>query len=448
MEKPDISGIDISWILPFRKAPLRLSRTELYAWGIFFTAAAYYCFAYLLRIYPTAMVTQLRTYFNLTSAQYLSWLTVGYYLSYAPMQLIVGICVDRVGPRRSLLTASVIAITAVFLFASTHLFDVAVAARILMGLGASFAYVTALKVGSIWLPQRYFGTASGVVTGMGMISAIFTVLYCTYSVNTFGFFYTLYVPFFIGLGLILLIFLVLKDEPTEEQSRELNRVIRHESHSLSVGELFRCMLQVIKGSQIWIIGLVGALMYLPSSVFLDAWAMPYLQHVRFLSPTQAARAVSFLLGGWIFSSFCSGMLSDWLKTRKKPLQIACFIAAVIAAIILYMPNLSVTAMYTLMLFLGFACGPHPLCFALSKENYSPAISGTTVALTNFLIMMGGVIFQPVTARLLDWLWAGRIVDGLRFYSNEYMWALSVLPLGLIIAGVAAFFIKETGAQHR
>jgi len=91
-----------------------------------------------------------------------------------------------------------------------------------------------------------------------------------------------------------------------------------------------------------------------------------------------------------------------------------------------------------------------LCFALGKENNSNAISGTAVAITNTLIMLGGAIFQPIVGKLLDWHTSGATTaDGVLIYtSSDYLYALSVVPIGLIIAIALTFFLKETYCESR
>ena len=201
---------------------------------------------------------------------------------------------------------------------------------------------------------------------------------------------------------------------------------------------------IIKNSQMWIIGAVGALLYLPSSVFLDVWALPYLERTYHFTPENAALGFSIMLAGWICSSFATGALSDILGSRKGPLVIATFGATLISSFIIYVPNIPQMALYILLFIFGVFCGPHPLCFTLSKENYSPKIAGTAIAFANFVIMMGGFIFQPVVGKLLDLVWAGALENGIRVYSSSnYMFALSIMPIGLLIAGILSLCIKET-----
>ncbi len=417
------------------------SRSNLLAWTIFFTGILYYCFAYLLRVYPSVMQPELLAHFHITAGTF-GVLTSFYYFAYAPMQLPVGVSVDRIGPRRSLLVACCICILGVLIFASSPYYALALVGRFLVGFGAAFAYVTALKLATLWLPSRYFATATGMVTGSGMVAAIFTDLYLTHLVKTASFQDALYFPLIVGIILLVLIFLFVRDKSKNTDTSIDEK--SGEASALSYRQLFEYLLVIAKNRQMWIIGTVGALLYLPSSVFLDVWAIPYFERVFHMTPQDAAMGFSVMLVGWITSSFATGALSDILGTRKIPLIIATFGAAATAAFILYVPNIPIQALYILLFMLGAFCGPHPLCFTLSKENYTQKISGTAIAFANFVIMMGGFIFQPVVGKVLDWTWNGAIGNGIRVYApGDYMIALSIIPAGLLIAGILSLCIKET-----
>ena len=103
-------------------------------------------------------------------------------------------------------------------------------------------------------------------------------------------------------------------------------------------------------------------------------------------------------------------------------------------------DLSKTTIYALMFIIGLSCGSHPLCFSLSKENNLLRYSGTATALTNGMVMMGG-LFNGVVGKLLDWHFDGKIIDNVRVYTvSDYKFALSIIPICFGLAIVISFFI--------
>lgn len=405
-------------------------------WLVFGTGVLYYCFAYLLRVYPSVMEHHLLARFAVDVSEY-GLITGFYYYAYAPMQLPVGVTVDRMGARRSLLTGCIIATIGVLIFASTKVFGLALFGRFLVGLGAAFGYVTALKIISLWLPRKLFATATGFLTGAGMLAAIATDNFLTHLIRTISFHNVLLVPACAGVILFICVFAFVRDKERDQDALE-------EAYATSYKELAYQLWLIIKKPQMWLIGVVGAVLYLPSSVFVDAWAIPFLKTVRGFTATEAAFGVSLTLGGWIISSFASGFISDRFKTRRYPLMVAAVIATIVSVCILFLPNVSVSAMYVLLFLLGLSCGPHPLCFALGKENCSHAVSGTAVSFTNFLIMSGGMLLQPAIGKFLAFV-HGASPAGVPvvYTAHDFSYALGVIPVGLVIGFFILLFIRET-----
>lgn len=411
-------------------------------WIVFGTGILYYCFAYLLRVYPTVMENHLLNNFHVSVKDF-GFITGFYYFAYAPMQLPVGVTVDKIGARRSLLLGCVIACCGVLIFANTHAIGLALAGRFLIGLGAAFGYVTALKIASLWLPKRIFATATGFLTGAGMLAAIATDNYLTHLIRVTHFHNVLLFPSYVGVILFFCIFFFVKNK------MGVNADNQSIPKTTSYSDLCRQLWGIMKMPQMWLIGLVGALLYLPSSVFVDAWAIPFLKTARHFTREQAALGASLTLAGWILSSFAAGFLSDRFETRKIPLLIASIGATIVCSAVIFLPIQNHTIILGLLFMLGIFCGPHPLCFSLSKENCPHEISGTAVAFANFVIMSGGMILQPLVGDVLAHLYGPTTPGVATVYSNwDFSIALSIIPIGLIIAFFATLFIQETfGKQN-
>jgi MFS family permease len=219
---------------------------------------------------------------------------------------------------------------------------------------------------------------------------------------------------------------------------------------MDFGQLVSSLRIIFTNKQMWLIGMIGCLLYLPASVFLDLWGIPYLKAVYQLTAEQAVNVSSTTFIGWIIGGPVIGMLSDKIKRRRAPLVISGMFAAILLCVIFYVPGLSLSQLYVTFFLVGFCCGSHPLCFPLGKENNPVRISGTAVAVTNMLIMLGGAIFQPVVGRLLDLHTTSPIgANGLPVYTaSDYTFALSVVPIGVAFGIFLSFFLKETYCESQ
>jgi MFS family permease len=408
-------------------------------WLICSLGMLFYCYNYFLRVSPSVMQNDLMQSLHITAYQFGN-LAAFYYYAYTPMQVPIGMIYDRFGARVVLFFACLIAIIGLSIFIGANNLAMASLGRFMIGFGTAFAYIGVLKLASLWLPPNRFATIAGLTTAFGMASAIFSDIYLTKFVQLLGYKNALYTALLVGVVLSVFILLFMRNKPRKALAQA-----GAEHPRLTFRELIQSLQIVLLKPQMWLIGIIGCLFYLPASVFLDLWAIPYLKTAYSLTPEVAAYVVSMTFVGWIIAGPSIGMLSDHYKRRRLPLMICAVMAAILLSIVFYVPNISLISLYFLFFFIGIFCGAHPLCFALGKENNPNYISGTAVAVTNTLIMIGGAIFQPVVGRLLDYHTASTNLAGaIPGYSPaDYTYALSVVPIGLMLAIVLTFFLKET-----
>lgn len=418
-------------------------KVTLLAWTIVVTGILYYCYAYLLRVFPSVLEQDLLVHFHITASAFGS-LAAFYYFAYAPMQVPVGMTVDRFGAKKALMFACCVNIIGVLIFLNSDRLSMGELGRFLIGFGSAFAYVTALKLATIWLPRRYFATATGAITGTGMLAAAMTDIYLTRVLQDFGYKTSLYFCFFFGLVLLVLIACIVRSKPKASPVAPITSGSSSADSVTSFRQLFSSLAVLVRNPQMWLIGVIGLLMYLPASVFLDVWGISYLKTVHLLTPEQGAFGASLMFFGWIIGSPLAGALSDKIGSRKMPMIVSAIFSTIAFSVVLYVPTLSKEVLYVMLFILGFACSPHPICFTLAKESNTSKITGTSIAFTNCLIMLGGFFLQPIVGRMLDYGWTGMMDHGVRIYTpHDYTLVLSIIPIGLFIAGVLMMLLKET-----
>ena len=81
--------------------------------------AFFYCYEFVLRIIPGALQSELSAAFGNISATTFGQLSAFYYFAYSPMQLPVGMLMDRFGPRRLLTIACLCCTIGSWMFADT-----------------------------------------------------------------------------------------------------------------------------------------------------------------------------------------------------------------------------------------------------------------------------------------------------------------------------------------
>ena len=183
----------------------------LYGWMVCTIGAFFYCYEFVLRIVPGVLQSELSAAFGHISASTFGQVSALYYFAYSPMQMPVGMLMDRFGPRRLLTLASICCALGSYLFSYSTVLFIAGIGRFLVGFGSSFAFVGVLTLALRWLPKRYFSLVAGLMTTLGMLGVTYGEVKITDLAATKGLSYVLLVQVVIGVILSGLIFAVVRD---------------------------------------------------------------------------------------------------------------------------------------------------------------------------------------------------------------------------------------------
>jgi sugar phosphate permease len=414
----------------------------LLPWIICGLGAVFYCYEYFLRITPSVMTSELMSAYHLKGGE-IGNLSAFYYHAYVPMQIVVGLLMDRYGPRRLLTIACVLCAIGTYLFAGKYGLGLAELGRFLVGFGSAFAFVGALKLATIWLPPNRFALVSGIIMCLGMIGAMFGDILLRDMVDALGWRTTIYVSAVCGLVLSVVLWSVIRDSDKDHYN--------HHIHEINFKGVMAGLVETLGNSQIWLVGMVGFLMYTSLSAFAELWGIPYLEQAHGFSKTTAAYANSIVFLGWAFGSPLWGWVSDTIQRRCLPIIIGAIFSLVFVSILLYFPNLPSFGIYISLFFFGFFSSVQILIFAICHEASKIKAAGTAIALTNMIVMIGGNVFQPIIGKLLDMEWKNVLVNGARVYPvHAYHIALSVLPICIVGAVIIMYFVRETNCavkQH-
>lgn len=411
----------------------RTRTNNVYGWIVCGLAAVFYSYEFLLRVSPSVMVPELREFFHL-SATGLGALVGLYYMVYTPMQIVAGPILDFFGPRRILTIAVLLCTIGNSLFSIHHL-PIASAGRVLIGLGSAFAFVGTLKLAANWLPKNRFSLFVGITTSLSMVSGMISDTLLAHLVQRMGWHQAILLGTYAGIALVVLIWLVIRDEPSHYDIK-LARI--------SLRELFKGFISVVTHVQIWLAGIIACMLYLSLTGFAELWGIPFLQHTFNFSSEKAANINSMVFFGWLIGSPLVGLVVARIKSRRVVMITGSLIAFVCISLILYVPHLPELACIILLFIFGLASSVQILCFTLGREFSPERVSATAVSFVNMLCMMGGFIFQPLIGRLLDLLWQGqKTQNGLRIYNaHEFRIALAILPCAMIISAIIALIMRD------
>lgn len=396
--------------------------------------AVFYCYEYYLRVAPSVIQPQLMQAFNLSQAG-LGGLVAYYYLAYVPLQIPVGLMMDYWGPRRVLTVACLACALGSYLFGTTDINVVAKLGRFLVGFGSAFAYVGVLKIANLWLPKRYFATIAGLCSALGMLGAMSSGVLMTMFVELIDWQQAFVISAFVGLILALVLLMIIRDK-SDKHVMQLGRD-SHAGKSLAAE-----LLEVVRQPQLWINGVIGCLSFLPLTAFAEFWAVSYLQSLG-LAKEQAAMGAGIVFLGYAVGAPIWGYISELMSSRRTPMMIGTGTAGACAIIFLGLSGNSLALLWICMFVMGLFASVQILIFAVGTDLSKPELSATTVSFTNFLVMIGGIILQPMVGLLLDILEKSSIDPYGLVSIDTFRIALLILPLGLIVACALCFILRES-----
>lgn len=402
-------------------------------------AATFYVYEFALRVMPSAMTNELMNHFAI-EASGLGMMSALFFYGYAPMQIPAGLLIDRLGPRILLTGSVLICSLGAYIFGITAQFSIAAVGRVMMGVGASFAYIGCLVLASRWFAAKHFALIAGLVQFLGCIGAIAGAAPIAIIVSRFGWQQTQITSACLGIFLALLFWLILRDGPENPINCARNQ------HALQNNATqWQRLREVLSNKQTWAIGLHGFCCWAPISVFAELWGISFFSTAYSISKANAAIFIALIWIGIAIFSPIIGWWSNRINNRRIPLIVSGIVACLSSLAIIYVDNLPYVLMGALLILFGAAGGAMCVTFGMVQDNMPPAVAGTAVGFNNMAIIGGGVFLQPLVGMLLDAKWNGKLVENLPSYTlQNYRYALMVIPIvGAFSIFTALFLLKET-----
>lgn len=414
------------------------SKSLIYGWLIFVIAASFYSYEYLLRILPGAMTADLMQAHNINTLQ-VGLLSSAYYFTYAFMQIPVGVCIDYFGPKRLLVIAVIACIIGSFLFSNAQAFMPAVIGRFLIGFGSAFAFVGVLRIATLWLPATQFALATGLITTVGMLGGIVGDVALGHLVDAIGWQHTVIISAYIGIPILIAIALI----PNKKLP------VLGAAHHCTLFDAIKGLGFVMAKPALWLNAIMGCLLYIPLSAFAELWGIPYLQTVQGLARATAVDSISWLLLGWAIGAPMMGYVGTTLQRQFKLLLLGSGLALIVILAFLQMQFMSLILLNAVLLLFGILCSGQIFIMVIAKELVPPQMAATAMAFTNMLIMLGGLVFQPLIGMLVMASSRDMIYQKLTQVDvTIYKHAMYVIPAALLMALAILLFTLSRQDLHQ
>jgi sugar phosphate permease len=196
---------------------------------------------------------------------------------------------------------------------------------------------------------------------------------------------------------------------------------------------------VIRNKQTWLLGLIGGILYMPTTVFGDLWGKEYIETVYYLSSEEAGFVVSMIYLGWLIGAPFWGYFSDKTGRKRSLLLFSTLSATVFLFILILWSSMPIPLLKTCLFLTGFVSAPHVICFVLSVEENAENAKASAMATINMLVTIVGGVLQPVVGLILDYSCGNFAKSTFHHYcAGDFKWALSLMPIVTLIGFFLVF----------
>jgi MFS family permease len=417
---------------------LKKKLTPHLKWFIWILATLFYFYEFTLKISPSVMIPELMRSFGI-NASLMGILSALYLLAYAPMQLPVGILIDRYGLKLLLSLGSLVCGIGAICFSFANAIALAGFGRILIGMGSSFAFISMVYICSHWFPRKRRALLIGIANSISMLGASSGGGPLGAAIQTYGWRSTIAVIGLFGIALAILIYWVLsldsRDSAVELETKKKNDSILS---SLKI---------VSSNGKSWINSIVAVCFYMTTTGLAALWGVPFVQQAYGVSAITAGFSMSMVFIGWLVGGPIMGFISDRISSRTLVLRSAMTLTLVCLCLVLYVTWIPIFVLFVCTFLIGFFSSAELLSFTLAIEMNPPRVKATAAAFTNFIVSMGDLLVLPFIGFILDAVWKGAMADSIRVYSvAEYQKALLCLPIALVVGILISAFLKDEKSE--
>ena len=405
-------------------------------WLLWFFAATFYFYQFIIRALPIAMNDILFVKLKLTAST-VGAINTGYDQAYFLCLIPAGLIYDKFGSKRPLIFAYLVCGTGCLVMIMGN-FDwrYIYLARIVMGIGSTFGFIGCLRISNYYFPANKVpllvglslmsGVSGGAFSSSGIIEASFKI---------FG-----WCPVF----LVLAGFAILMATITAIVAKE--KVEKKKSSMLAIIKGFASKLKRVWYEIITIrLLFFGFFSYIIFSVFVVLWGKVFLKTVYNISSAQANSCISLMNFGLGIGAITASRVIKILNSYLKTLRLGMMVGVIAMLMIVYGKNYLNFASLLILCFVASAGSAFQMIiFSMLGHKSAKSLQGVSNACLNSLCTLGGASVGALVGYLIDLSGKFEInVNGICVYqADAFMYAIWLIPASLLITLSCSFGMKD------
>ncbi|MBI4183600.1 MAG: MFS transporter [Proteobacteria bacterium] len=325
-------------------------------------------------------------------AEALSVMTSAYFFAYSLSQPLVGILLDRFGPRLTVPGGLVLAVLGALVFGAAHSLETSFLGRFLMGLGCAPIFMGAFVVTARWFAPERFGTVAGVISAVGyggnMVAA--TPMALASLVMGWRWAFAAIAVAAVAVGLALLV--VVRDAPPGHPAHA------HRPESLSA--VARGVGQVLANRQMHRLLAIAVTCYSVIAAVFTLWAGPYLNDVFGLDGVARGNVLLAMALATVVGSFAYGSLDRVFNTRKGLVLAGSGSSVVVLLVMALWPEPGVAVASALLTLFGLVSAFGVVVTVHCRSLFPDHMAGRAMTTANLVMTMSAALVQTLTGLIV------------------------------------------------
>lgn len=404
-------------------------RTPLRAWIMWFSAVAVYLVAVFNRSSLGVAGLDAEHRFGI-NASALSTFSMLQLLVYAGMQIPVGLLIDRLGPRRMLVTGLGVMCAAQACFAAVPSFGLALAARGLLGCGDAMIFISVLRIVAAWFPTRRVALLTQLTSLTGAAGGIASTWPLAWALRTFGWSGTFLGIAGAGLCVLALPAVVVRDTPEAADRAGAARPVPAGRSVRVRTQMRQAWARPHTRLGLWVHFTTG----FPGAVFSLLWGYPFLVQGEGVDSGTASGLLTLLICAGMGISFGFGVLLTHRPQHRIPYALAVIgvTAAALASVLLWPGRAPIWLLIVLVCAYATNGGGSMIAFDIARGANPPESLGTASGMVNVGAFIASAITLQATGFLVDRTGAGHALTAaaaLDGYKTAFCFPFLLLALG-------------------
>jgi len=401
--------------------PVDVSRKAYAVWGV---ALAVYLLAVFHRSSLAVAGLAATDRFDISAAQLATFTTVQL-LVYAGMQIPVGLLVDRFGPRSVLIVGALTLTVAQTGFAIANSYELAVLARVFVGVGDAMTFICVLRLVNAWFPVRRIPLITQLTGVTGQFGAVLAAVPMTIALRDLGWTPAYLLSASLGLVLTVGLVFVVRDAPE-------GRTVRGEALSLTRIRATLSASWSQPGTRL------GFWMHFTTQFSATTmgllWGYPFFVRGEGLSPATAGTLLTIM----VLALMIAGPVLAHTITRHPWHRSSIVIGIVLAIVMMWTVvlawpgNAPLSVLVALVVVIGVGGPASMIGFDLARTSNPPHRLASATAIVNQAGFLASLVLVIAIGLILDWRTPG---DSAAYTPSGFRWAMSaqyvLWALGLI-----------------